>query len=270
MKRKGFTLVELLVVIAIIAVLMSMLMPALNKAKEQAKKVWCQANVRGMMLCTLTYVQGNDDYLPFSGRGSVKMGMLDVPYLLSAEGLDVRKLHCPGDIEKPGSIAWWFRTWAHRTIVAADHIGGAPPVGVEPEADYSYYWYWKMYNDLEPATHPGAKPGDMRVGGGTKSWRLSDVKYPSRLVALGDFLTLRDGSEISGEAVGSIGEYPWPHSSKRAKGYMCGFLDGRSAFIRVNEVEVEKSHLWNGIMADDPDYINFDHTPNGIKGYDIK
>ncbi len=97
MKRKAFTLVELLVVIAIIAVLMSMLMPALNKAKEQAKKVWCMANMRGTMVCYRTYTMGNDDYLPVfdkrtgSTRELALMTFIDLPVLLMPEGAGPEK-----------------------------------------------------------------------------------------------------------------------------------------------------------------------------------
>jgi prepilin-type N-terminal cleavage/methylation domain-containing protein/prepilin-type processing-associated H-X9-DG protein len=57
--KNAFTLVELLVVIAIIALLMSILMPALSKARRQAKIVLCQSNLKQMAGACVMYT---DDY----------------------------------------------------------------------------------------------------------------------------------------------------------------------------------------------------------------
>ena len=67
MKRKqGFTLVELLVVISIIALLMAVLLPAMNKAREQARRAVCANNVKQIGIAMIAYTS-DSDVMPFYG-----------------------------------------------------------------------------------------------------------------------------------------------------------------------------------------------------------
>jgi prepilin-type N-terminal cleavage/methylation domain-containing protein len=61
---QGFTLVELLVVISIIALLLAILMPSLNKARNQARLVICQANTKQIATIVEIYRSANDYAVP--------------------------------------------------------------------------------------------------------------------------------------------------------------------------------------------------------------
>jgi len=64
--RAGVHLDRVTVVIAVIAILAALLLPALARAKSQARTVFCLNNKRQLSLAWIMYAQDNRDYFPYN------------------------------------------------------------------------------------------------------------------------------------------------------------------------------------------------------------
>ncbi|MFP4029213.1 MAG: type II secretion system protein [Candidatus Brocadiia bacterium] len=96
-KVLGFTLIELLVVIAIIAILAAMLMPALEAAREQARRVTCLSNLKQLHLAGEMYAMDYDGIM-------VQSGPLDRPNYWGLFGYSQKALFKDGYAGEGGSL----------------------------------------------------------------------------------------------------------------------------------------------------------------------
>jgi prepilin-type N-terminal cleavage/methylation domain-containing protein len=78
-QRRAFTLVELLVVVAIIGVLVALLLPAVQSARESARKTQCANNLKQLAVASLNHETAHGHY-PTGGWGFKWIGEPDAGY----------------------------------------------------------------------------------------------------------------------------------------------------------------------------------------------
>jgi prepilin-type N-terminal cleavage/methylation domain-containing protein/prepilin-type processing-associated H-X9-DG protein len=110
-RRRAFTLVELLVVIGIIAVLVAILMPALGRARRQARSVGCLSNLHQLGVAFQIYFQHNNGKPPGVWGGLDANEEVWVPLLRRHVPGSLGAMFCPEAREPTGVAQYDFGTW---------------------------------------------------------------------------------------------------------------------------------------------------------------
>ena len=145
LQRRAFTLVELLVVIAIIGVLIALLLPAIQAAREAARRMQCSNNLHQQITAVASYENSQGRFPPgrlgfWKENGADHYGYRDTSqlsgcsaFMLILPQLDMQNLYDMFDLHNNVKSVWVSTPgWMTKLEPAAKAASERPPVFVCP------------------------------------------------------------------------------------------------------------------------------------------
>jgi prepilin-type N-terminal cleavage/methylation domain-containing protein/prepilin-type processing-associated H-X9-DG protein len=264
--KRGFTLIELLVVIAIIAILAGMLLPALSRAKDEARRANCTSNLRQWGLALTMYLDDDSQIFPWAKIANGTPGVAGYNEN-QPHWSDLAAFHAAGQ----GDSVWynvlppyvggkplWQIASDPASFVSSRKIFNCPAADAVP---YEFDSTRVVFNyGMNPKGNTGMSPD---VGYGT-NFTAKMVLHPSA------FVFLSDGRAHSTErpfyGTSSTNEVGVSHcwvlqmSSRHDAGANLNFSDGHVAYFKYSYI------CSNAVTkAADPGVSDINWTASGQK-----
>lgn len=255
-RRAGFTLVELLVVIGIIAVLLSLLLPAIGRAREQAKRAQCMSNLRQLGQAVIMYCNDNKGWMPVcywpNGSGGhfisfsigpivgydASTGLPNMSYALllrppwgnsAARYLPNNEvMFCPSDdVRRPFRTMLTIPGTNNKVLGWGDRV--FTDIGVQKPLAMSYFNnYWVPEKTYRPfvAIHNGGNVLNPKVPDELVNWRMGMKNAWKRMY-------LADQGYVPILPNDTNTSFPFFHP----RGWNVLFMDGHVSWIQRSQVE---------------------------------